>query len=72
MCYLCLQDFEFEMPVKPSLEQKKKRLLKVKSLLTLAEDMKLVEANINISDRDLCEDKYKSLVEEQYRLSREF
>lgn len=72
MCYLCLQDFEFELPVKPSLDQKKKRLLKVKSLLTLASQMQMVEDALDDSDRTLCEDKVDQLREEQYILSREF
>lgn len=72
MCYLCMQDFKFDLPAKPNLEQKKKRLLKVKSLLLLATNMKLVEDNMNVSDRTLCEDKVNALTEEQYSLSREF
>lgn len=72
MCYLCLQDFEFELPVKPNLEQKKKRLLKVKSLLSLASQMQMVEDNMDVSERTLCEDKVEQLREEQYILSREF
>lgn len=72
MCYLCLQDFEFEMPVKPSLEEKKKRLLKVKSLLTLASQMAAVESIFDEDERTLCEDKVEELKEEQYRISREF
>ena len=72
MCYLCLQDFEFELPINPNLEQKKKRLLKVKSLLTLASQMAAVEIAFDESDRTLCEDKVDSLKEEQYILSRDF
>lgn len=72
MCYLCLQDFEFELPINPNLEQKKKRLLKVKSLLTLASQMTAVEINFDESERTLCEDKVEDLKEEQYRLSRDF
>lgn len=72
MCYLCLQDFEFELPINPNLEQKKKRLLKVKSLLTLASQMAAVEINFDESERTLCEDKVEDLKEEQYRLSRDF
>jgi len=72
MCYLCLQDFEFELPINPDLEQKKKRLLKVKSLLALASQMQMVEETMDVSERTLCEDKVEDLKEEQYRLSREF
>jgi len=72
MCYLCLQDFEFELPVKPELEQKKKRLLKIKSLLALASQMAIVESIFDEDERTLCEDKVEALKEEQYRLSREF
>ena len=72
MCYLCLQDFEFELPINPDLEQKKKRLLKVKSLLTLASQMAAVETLLDEHDRTLCEDKVDDLKEEQYRLSRDF
>lgn len=72
MCYLCLQDFDFELPMKPSLEQKKKRLLKVKSLLTLASQMTMVEENMNDEERTLCKTKVDELKEEQYRLGREF
>lgn len=72
MCYLCLQDFKFDLPAKPNLEQKKKRLLKVKSLLSLATNMKSVEDNMNFFDRTLCKDKVEKLVAEQYSLSREF
>jgi len=70
MCYLCLQDFDFELPVKP--EQKKKRILKLKSLLNLAALMASVESNMDEDERTLCEDKVKALKEEQYSLSREF
>jgi hypothetical protein len=72
MCYLCLQDFEFELPVKPNLDQKKKRLLKVKNLLKLASLMNMVEDNMDFSERTLCASKVEELQEEQYRLSREF
>jgi hypothetical protein len=72
MCYLCLQDFEFELPVEPELEQKKKRLLKVKSLLKLASQMAMVESLIDESERTLCKDKVEELKTEQYELSREF
>lgn len=71
MCYLCLQDFSFELPVKPNLDQKKKRLLKVKSLLELASNMKM-ENLMDISNHILCEDKIEVLINEQYKLSREF
>lgn len=60
------------MPVKPSLEEKKKRLLKVKSLLTLASQMAAVESIFDEDERTLCEDKVEELKEEQYRISREF
>ena len=72
MCYLCLQDFDFQLPVKPELEQKKKRLLKVKSLLKLASLMLSVESSMDESERTLCDSKVESLKEEQYQLSREF
>lgn len=72
MCYLCLQDFEFELPVKPNLDQKKKRLLKVKNLLQLASYMSAVESILPEEEKTLCEDKVEELKEEQYRLSREF
>lgn len=72
MCYLCLQDFEFELPINPDLEQKKKRLLKIKSLLTLASQMATVESLFDVEDRTLCEDKVEDLKEEQYKLSRDF
>lgn len=72
MCYLCLQDFEFELPVKPNLDQKKKRLKKIKSMLNLAVWMGAVEDNMNADERTLCESKVEELKEEQYRLSREF
>lgn len=72
MCYLCLQDFSFELPVKPNLEQKKKRLGKIKSLLTLGSQMAMVESQMPESERTLCEEKVEELKEEQYRLSREF
>lgn len=61
MCYLCLESFEFELPIEePILEQKKKRLLKIKSLLSLAVEL------------TLCEDAVEELKAEQYILSREF
>ena len=72
MCYLCLQDFEFEMSVEKGLEKKKKRLLKLKSLLSLAAMMSSVESNMDESERTLCIDKVASLKEEQYKLSQEF
>lgn len=59
MCYLCLKDFEFELPVKPNLDQKKKRLLRIKNLLAL-----------EIST--MCDEKAEELKQEQYELSREF
>ena len=65
MCYLCLQDFEFELPVNPNLDQKKKRLLKIKNLLSLANWMQAFESEV-------CDDKLEELKEEQYKLSREF
>lgn len=67
MCFLCLRDFDFELPTpttkpaKPNLERKKKRIVFVKSLLALAVD-----------NSDVCEEKLKQLKEEQYALSREF
>ncbi len=64
MCYLCLQDFDFQLPVKPELEQKKKRLLQVKKLLKLAAFMEAFD--------DVCDSKVEALKEEQYTLSREF
>jgi len=72
MCYLCLQDFEFELPVNPDLEKKKKRMKKVKSLLTLASQMAMVESLMDENERTLCEEKVEELKEEQYRLSQEF
>jgi hypothetical protein len=71
MCYLCLEDFEFELPVEPTLEHKKKRLLKIKSLIWLASQMAMVESLLDVGQRTLCEDKVQALKEEQYRLSRE-
>jgi hypothetical protein len=68
MCFLCLQDFEFELPVEPKLEQKKKRLLGVKSLLQLASSMSML-ADLTGTP---CEQKVEALKEEQYKLSREF
>lgn len=70
MCYLCLQDFDFVLP--ENLEQKKKRLLKVKSLLKLASQMAMVENLMDVSERTLCEDKVEELKEEQFKLGREF
>jgi hypothetical protein len=61
MCLLCLQDFEFELPTEPKPEQKKKRILKIKSLLQLGSELSMV-----------CETKVEALKEEQYELSREF
>lgn len=61
MCFLCLQDFEFELPQDPKPEQKKKRILKIKQMLFLASQMTAV-----------CEEKVEALKEEQYELSREF
>ncbi len=61
MCFLCLQDFEFELPLEPKPEQKKKRILKIKQMLNLASQMSMV-----------CESKVEELKEEQYELSREF
>ena len=61
MCILCLQDFEFELPLEPKPEQKKKRILKVKQLLQMASQLSMV-----------CEEKVDALKEEQYELSREF
>lgn len=65
MCYLCLKDFELELPLNPDLEQKKERLLKIKTLLNLAAWMQAFEA-------DVCNNKLEEFKEEQYRLSREF
>lgn len=65
MCYLCLQDFDFELPVQPELEQKKKRLLKIKSLIELS-------ALLVSNEEEMCVDKLAELKEEQYKLSREF
>lgn len=65
MCVLCLQDFEFYFdPPAETLEQKKKRLLHVKSLLNIASQLTV--------DDDVCDSKVEALKEEQYRLSREF
>jgi hypothetical protein len=61
MCLLCLQDFEFELPVEPKPEQKKKRMLKIKSMLQLASQLSMT-----------CESKVEELKAEQYELSREF
>ena len=61
MCFLCLQDFEFELPVEPKPEQKKKRILKIKQMLQMASGLSMV-----------CEEKVEALKEEQYELSREF
>ena len=72
MCYLCLQDFNFEMPIEKGLEKKKKRLLKLKSLLNLAAMMSITESNMDESDRTLCVEKVVELKEEQYQLSQEF
>ena len=72
MCYLCLQDFTFDLPVKPNLDQKKKRLLKVKSLLNLAANMSIIESLLVGNERTLCEEKVDELKEEQYKLGREF
>ena len=66
MCYLCLQDFDFELPVKPNLEQKKKRIRKIKSLLNFATQIAIIEPLY------CCKSKVEELEEEQYRLSREF
>lgn len=60
MCFLCLHDFNFELPVKPNLDQKKKRLSNIKLLLAIA------------VYNDVCEGKVDQLKEEQYLLSREF
>lgn len=68
MCFLCLQDFEFQLPVEPKLEQKKKRLLRVKSLLQLASSMTML---VDLTGSP-CQDKVEALKEEQYKLSREF
>jgi pyruvate formate-lyase activating enzyme-like uncharacterized protein len=65
MCYLCLQDFDFELPIQPELEQKKKRLVKIKSLLTMSEFLA-------INAEEVCDNKVEALKEEQYKLSREF
>lgn len=65
MCYLCLQDFDFELPTQPELEQKKKRLLKIKSLLELS-------VLLSSNEEEVCVDKVGALKEEQYKLSREF
>lgn len=70
MCYLCLEDFSFEMP--ETIEKKKKRLLKVKSLLNLAYMMSMTESNMDASERTLCAEKVVALKEEQYKLSQEF
>lgn len=61
MCLLCLQDFEFELPLEPKPERKKKRILKIKQLLQLGSQLSMV-----------CETKVEALKEEQYELSREF
>jgi len=67
MCYLCLQDFQFELPVKnPTL--KKKRLLKIKSLLKIA----TLGLEINMPLCKKAEEEVEKLKEEQYKLSREF
>jgi len=61
MCFLCLESFEFELPVvKPDLAQKKKRISHIKLMLALA------------SYNEVCEGKIEELKEEQYLLSREF
>lgn len=59
------------MPVKPNLEEKKRRLLKIKSLLNLASQMVVVESVFDEDEKTLCEDKVEELKEEQYRISRE-
>lgn len=60
MCFLCLDSFAFELPVKPNLEQKKKRMADIKLMLAIA------------AYNDVCEDKLEQFKAEQYRLSREF
>ena len=67
-----MQDFTFDLPVKPNLDQKKKRLLKVKSLLNLAANMSIIESLLDENERTLCEEKVDELKEEQYKLGREF
>lgn len=59
MCYLCLNDFEFY--VEEPQKDKKKRILKIKSLLQLV----AMQSNI-----DFCQDKIEELKTEQYELSR--
>ena len=57
MCSLCLQDFTFNLPKNPNLDQKKNRLLKIKYFL---------------SNERICEEKASSLKEEQYLLAKDF
>lgn len=63
MCLLCLQDFEFVLPVK-TLPEKKKRAGRIKILLNAADCLMAINYPV-------CQEKYDSLKEEQYKLSRE-
>lgn len=65
MCYLCLEDFEFELPANPNLDQKKERLVTIKYLLNLASWASAFEL-------PTCEGKVEELKAEQYKLSRDF
>lgn len=72
MCYVCLQDFEFDFPSNPKLEDKKRRLTKIKSLLKIAAQMEINESIIDDRYKSLCKDKVEELKDEQYKLSRQF
>lgn len=65
MCFLCLQDFIFEIPETKDLEIKKKSLKTIKklnNLISLAADLQI----------EMCSSKIYDVKNKMYKLSREF
>ena len=65
MCFLCLQDFIFEIPETKDLEIKKKSLKTIKNLnnlISLASELQI----------EMCSSKIDDVKNKMYKLSREF
>lgn len=65
MCFLCLQDFIFEIPETKDLEIKKKNLKTIKNLnnlISLASELQI----------EMCQSKINDVKNKMYKLSREF
>lgn len=65
MCFLCLQDFIFEIPETKDLEIKKKNLKTIKNLnnlISLASELQI----------EMCSSKIYDVKNKMYKLSREF